>query len=155
MLERFTKNPVVWPKVLLQAFSSSTRDFGVGFKGAVTWNDHMKYGKSRLGLCSEAQPASPSSLLGEGLCRFYFLRQKCLMASASFQQQSLEALKVSSHPRVLFPSRFNVGLRNTGPLSWGDELQPIISAGGAVGKKPLGDIKALMGTIFGRFDCLV
>lgn len=84
----FHKNTVVWTKLLLQSFSSSRRNFWVGLKIAVIWNDHMKYGKTRLYLCSKAGPASSSSQVSicwaRGYATFIFT-EKCLMVSASFQ----------------------------------------------------------------------
>lgn len=84
----FHKNTVVWTRLLLQFFSSSRRNFWVGFKIAVIWNDHMKYGKTRLHLCSKAKPASFASQVSicwaRGFATFIFW-EKCLMVSASFQ----------------------------------------------------------------------
>lgn len=84
----FHKNTVVWTKLLLQSLSSSRRNFWVGFKTTVIWNDHMKYGKTRLYLCSKAEPASSSYQVrirwARGYVTFIFW-EKCLMVSDSFQ----------------------------------------------------------------------
>lgn len=82
------RNAVVWIKLLLQSFTSSRRNFGIGFQIAVIWNDHMKQGKTRPYLCSKAEPASSSSLViyaWLGATQHLLSETKTLMVSASFQ----------------------------------------------------------------------
>lgn len=118
----FHKNTVVWTKLLLQSFSSSRRNFWVGLKKAVIWNDHMKYGKTRVYLCSKAGPASSSSQVSICWARGYatFIG---LSFISTWNKTKYWRLSIFNQIQYFFPTSLscslNVELSSTGPLSWG------------------------------------
>lgn len=146
------RNPVVWLKVLLQNFSSSTRDFlGLASKellpGMTTWN----MGKADYG--SALKHCQHLPLCWAGGCAIFIFWDKCLMASG--EKSKAWKLRIFNQIQEFCFQADSVGSLGTQvPCAGGWNSNPA-NFPWEKGKKALGDTEALMGTIFGRFDCLV
>lgn len=154
--------PVVWPKVLLQTFSSSTRDFfffwGWLQKSCYLEWPHEIWEKQIMPLLWST--ASISLSAGLGAVPFLFSETNAWWPqgkkSKAWKLRIFNQIREFCFQADLAAALVgSLGTQVPGAGAW-TPTQPT-SAGRAVGKreKVLGDTEALMGTIFGRFDCLV